>query len=310
MGSFALAALLAIAPAQRQAHMNASASVCMVDLKIRAEGEFIRSAEGQRVGADQVALLVFGGSAVAVSADGHLLTNRHVVDPRYFAAVACKSLVLEDYSSATISSLRIDYSFSDISREPVSFGVTVKPKGGDADICTDPMHAAWYARFGDQSGIAAMDEHADLALVRLDVSGIPFLGFGGGAVTAGDRLIAFGYDRHDALIRAEGPLVSPCSPAEEEDVPGDVIFLPTPQPLMKVKAAIRSGMSGGALVSGGALAGMTVLGEGECEEDAESCDEDAAGGYAIPAPYLEAWYRWALGNGARPGKVCELPEEK
>lgn len=304
-------AAVPVTPQQRRAQLHTVASVWKIDLSVRVQGELTCTDDKGQVNTNAVARLEFGGSAVAVTADGQLLTNRHVVDPRYVAAVTCKILAHEGCSRVVLDSLTVDYSFFDAAREEVSFTVTVSPKARDTDLCTDPMRASWAGKAEDTSRIVAMDEGADLALVKLAVADIPFVKLDTSMPQVGSPVYAIGYGESGALRRTAGPVLAACAQIEEAEVPDDVIFLPQPHVLLRVQAPLHSGMSGGPIMVGRVLIGISVLGEGECpESDPEKCEMEPESGYGIPAAYLNAWYLWATGRAdTRPTVVCELPKE-
>lgn len=282
---------------QRLAQQRVAASVWLVTVSVRLEGVFEKIDDGELVGTDVITTAEYGGSSVAVSDDGALLTNRHVVDPRYLVAIACLEKK-KRYGQMQVRTARVEYAFQDFAGEGVPARVRVTPAGPTADLCDGAMTADWANEDGYPARIAALDELSDLALVQLGVNGIPYLRPEAAVPGQSDPVIGLGYDgRNSRLIRLTGQFVSHCAGATDEPEAGedDITFLPQPMPMAETTVPIRPGMSGGPLVTAEmGFVGINTLSDAECD-DSGPCQTENAQSFAVPGPYAVAWLRWVTG---------------
>jgi S1-C subfamily serine protease len=288
----------------RLAQQRAAAATWLVTVSVRLEGEFEKIDAGELVGTDVVTTVEYWGSAAAVSSGGDLLTNRHVVDPRYLVAIACLDKRTA-YAEARVTSARVDYAFLDFAGEGVPGRATVIPPDA-RDVCDDPMSALWENVNGYPARIAALDERSDLALVRLAVAGIPFIPPDAASPVYGDPVAALGYDGgNQRLVRLPGKFLTPCAEATDTVEKGDkdVVFLPQPMPMAESTVPVRPGMSGGPMVTAAMVfAGINAMSDAECEEG-KACPTEAQS-YSIPGAYAVAWYRWTIGTASSPPALC------
>jgi S1-C subfamily serine protease len=297
-----------IASERRQAQQRAAASVWLVVMSVRLEGEFEKIDDNELVGTDIVTTVEYWGSSVAVSADGYLLTNRHVADARYLVACACLEKK-KKYGAMRTRTARIDFAFVDFAGEAVPGRANVYPGGDASDLCDDPMSSVWSNADDYPARIVALDELSDLALVQLGLADIPFIEPTAATPAQGDPVAGLGYDgRNQRLVRLAGLFVSHCADAadEPEAKDDDVVFLPQPMPMMESTVPVRRGMSGGPLVTATmAFVGINTLSDVECEDD-EPCPTENAQSFAVPGPYAVAWFRWVTGASPDRPALCSV----
>ena len=291
---------------RRQAQQRAAASVWLVEKSVRLQGEFKKIDDGELVGTDTVTTVEYWGSSVAVSADGYLLTNRHVADARYLVACACLDKK-KMYGEMHVQSARIDFAFVDFAGEAVPGRVNVVPAEGVADLCDDPMSSIWSNADDYPARIVALDELSDLALAQLGLTDIPFMEPTATRPEQGDSVAGLGYDgRNQRLVRLTGQFVSHCADAmdEPDDKDDDIVFLPQPMPMVESTVPVRKGMSGGPLVTAAmTFAGINTLSDVVCGDD-EPCPTENAQSFAVPGPYAVAWFRWVTGASPDRPALC------
>lgn len=292
--------------ALRHGRLAAAPAVWRVDFSIRAEGTFPRVTGDEVVGADTIAKMDIGfGSATAVSADGYLLTNRHVVDPGEVAEDACTKL-RETYREPVMKALRVEYLFTDLGGTPVHGRAEVRPQEADADICANTGAITWTTDDVFPMRIVKLDAVADLALVKLGVQGIPFLAFADTEAKFPDPVTSFGYNEHWKLMAAGGMFHTACEQVtvDTEKKLEDVVVKQAMN-LAHVRAPMRQGMSGGPLILGERLAGINAVVQMACSEcDEEDCDDTGEDGWVVPGAYARDWFLWATGKAAKPPEVC------
>jgi hypothetical protein len=285
--------------ALRSVRVRAANAVWLADIEVKLDGEFIREKDGERIGTDVVASWGAWGSAFAVSAGGDLLTNRHVADPRYLTAVACR-LKLREYASFAAASARVRLTFTDVAGTAISGRAVVTPSEGP-DVCVKPLEARWRMDDDAEASVIAIDDATDLALVRLEAAGIAFLRPDPNAPKRGTPVAALGYDgQTQRLVRLPGAFHERCAAVMEEEDPDDVFIFPQPEPLTVSTAPVRPGMSGGPLVTDDGYVAVSAKSDVVCDDDG-ACDETNPFSHAVPGPYADAWYRWVTGaSPARP----------
>lgn len=106
---------------------------------------------------------------------------------------------------------------------------------------------------------------------------------------------------------SEGLLVAPCEWVLGEPVPtsgiGREVIRGTPELLTRYLLEGRPGMSGGPVIAGDRLVGVTVLAGPTIATISTGLT------FAVPVDYVHAWYLRARGiTDAKPLKVCEPPE--
>jgi len=307
-----LAVLLAAAPevtvsdALRRDRLAAAPAVWRVDFSIRAEGAFPRVVGDETVGTDTIAKSDIGfGSATAVSADGYLLTNRHVVDPGEVAEDACTKL-REEYRDPVVRALRVEYVFTDLGGTPVHGRAEVRPQEADADICANTGAVTWTTVDVFPMRIVKLDAVADLALVKLGVQGIPFLAFADTEAKFPDSVTSFGYDEHGKLLAAGGMFHTACEQVSvDTEKKREDIVVKQAMNLAHVRAPMRQGMSGGPLVLGDRIAGINAVVQMVCSEcDEENCEDTGEDGWVVPGAYARDWFLWATDRAGKPPEVC------
>lgn len=306
-----LASVIGLTPVPQKEALNAASSLWQIFFRVHVEGDF-RSADG-----DQVASVVTDdqgfGSGVMVSPDGDLLTAQHVLDPYEIARDACVLGLQKVYTGGIIArSMRVDYRVRNIVDDIVYGRVYILPQAPSESICGDPRAIVWKndEAFGMQ--VVKVDTVADLALAKLQVKDAPFVPVATPTIAEHDPLYALGWVEKDTFIRATGTFVRWCElVADIQEGDGELIKGHT-ELLMRFQVPVKAGMSGGPIMSGGALAGIatihadfdtTVTGP-----DGKTTTVSTPGGYGIPAAYVHAWYLWAIGKAdTRPATVCENP---
>ena len=233
------------------------------------------------------------GSAVAVSADGDLLTARHVVSLTAESPTLCQGFAIDWNRMALIRNVSV-----------VSYQLTVIGPGwfdrysgtaaGSAlkDWCDENgnLNLEWSP--DSTATLRSADSRTDLALLDLKAEGIPHLQVGRKAPTSGNAVLAAGTPRLFREPVVQGSVFLPCvmRTHARDRVP--------PMPVVEFLTALERGMSGGPVVYDGKVAGISVMVMMDGDRLRRS--------YAIYGPYVAAWYDWTKKPSVspRPEPVC------
>jgi hypothetical protein len=191
--------------------------------------------------------------------------------------------------------------------------VITPPPGSSGDICHTPASPAvelepiWPVR------IAALNDDADLALIKINLEHGPiaFLDMQTAApLVWGDPVYAFGFPGDGGFAMRRGVFVRTCEgrflPVPRiADMLGGIQRI-TVEVLTRFMLDAKPGMSGGPIVAGSRVVGIVSSAgshqSAEVPEGPTSLDLT----FGVPADYAHAWYLWIRGQlSERPKIVCE-----
>jgi S1-C subfamily serine protease len=306
-GGFMFTAILlavsavAATPAQ---HQRVAAALYQVTVSYNAEGLFIgaMNEEGISPMSEHADGTLTIGSAFAVSADGWLMTARHVVDPGGGLRDLCERLGGEWPGAVMLRHATLTMLFEDIAGTTYGVVARLEPETAGENLC---MPGGTFTIAYDETTtarITAFDTISDLALVSIDAKPILHLSLSRQRPDRWSELFAVGYtDPGQRMVRG-GAVAIRC---EQTSGPcalnSDTTQTCTDKLVMRTTAAVQPGMSGSPQVGHGGVVGITTM-------QALS----APIGFAIPATYASAWYRhvrWPK-KYSRPTTVCvPTPEQ-
>ncbi|HXV27108.1 MAG TPA: serine protease [Candidatus Paceibacterota bacterium] len=238
------------------------------------------------------------GSGSAVSADGYILTARHVADIVYDVPEMCAGILLKNGRSIGMDDMfATDVRIAFVTLRVIAADGTAWHGYGyapmdDGGLCDGELvpRIEWHEI--SRARIVAMDPLADLALIKVDAENLPHLEPSEDWPPAGSALTALGVVSNvEQVIR--GDIISPCTPRMSTRP------WPSRMPTVQMSQTLRHGMSGGPAVSDDRLLGINVQIDVEKPEN---------GSYAVAGPYVARWYDWVRGRrDVRPLPECPAP---
>jgi hypothetical protein len=223
------------------------------------------------------------GTAVAVDADGGLLTARHVVDIGMHEEENFSSIC--DMKNVERVELELDISDS-LGRHWLGHA---SAKTAEEMLCDylGRVRLRW-----DSDSVAhviALGGVVDIALVQIDARGIEHVILDPGVQPKPDEPIAlegrpFGW----VSLRTRGSVMRGCRKEHYGDK-----WLLIDQPVVEMNALVYPGMSGGMVLDGDTFIGLIVM------------QGDPYGSFAVSGSYAAQWYEWARGRAKRlPSNEC------
>lgn len=270
-------------------HPQATALVYRVDVETTVIGTEYDAAFGPPT----THTIVTEGSATAVSADGDLLTNRHVVDVTDYFPDVCEGR-LRDPRRLLDSWVSLE----EVSIHLVDLRVTASDGrqwrgtaiGTSEVVCDAQRRPILHWTEQSTATIVQVDSLTDLALLHITATGLPHLRTDRSKTAVGTPALAVGKCMACTRpYRFRWGAVGTCS-MEPEGPP-----YPERVPLVAVTHRLQVGMSGGPVMSHGRLLGIS----------AAMSRKPPYVSYVIPGPYAAAWYEWVRGiSPDRPPAVC------
>lgn len=232
----------------------------------------------------------WAGSATAVSPDGDLLTVRHLADVGIQIPGLCYGFYLQenDYTilhSAKVSNVELTvYGPNGNIWMGLAFGSLLGEPPCDAQ---GRLSLIWMA--DSEATIDAVDDAADLALIRIQATGLPHLRLDPTPAVIGEPVVSIGRYGNLDVTHEDGEVVVPCVMQS-----GNSYHVPA-MPVLRISQMIWPGMSGGPVASGDRLLGI----------NARVGLIPPFDSYAVPNTYVSAWYDWVRGvSSERPSAVC------
>jgi hypothetical protein len=227
--------------------------------------------------------VVLQGSATAMSADGDLLTARHVIDILMFHAELCAGVYLEKTIPVPIMVANIEIREFELrvrnSIDQEWVGTARVASTGFPCDGSGRLRLVW-----DPSStvtIEAIDRMHDLALLTIAAQGIAHVIPERTELPQGTSVITAGFRTSRVMMR-RCQIIAPC------EMHGEV-------PLLHVSPGLKQGMSGGPTALDMRLLGINTSIGLLPPHDA----------FMVPASYAAAWYDWVRGNAfSPPAAVC------
>lgn len=226
------------------------------------------------------------GSAVAISAGGDLLTERHVVDANFYMPWPCGEWFEIIDGKEVKMNIRIE------SLELVATASNghqwrgiARPENPNGPWCDEQNHMRFKWDPKSDAVIVAMDDVHDLALVSIKTLwSIPYVRLEIKSTSVGKDVQIGGFPKGDANMKLySGIVMAPC----------EMNYVITPMSVIRVTPRVSAGVSGGPIIAGNRLVGI-VLGSVNKYETV-----------GVPGPYITKWLDWVNGRASNPPEpVC------
>jgi S1-C subfamily serine protease len=228
------------------------------------------------------------GSAVAISADGDLLTERHVVDSNFYMPWPCTDWVdIVDGKEVKMNVLIKSLELTVTASNGHQWRGTAHPRNPNGPWCDGQNNLSLVWTPTSDARIVIMDDVHDLALVSIRTSSkIPYIRLQRGLAIAGQNVKIGGFPHGENYPKIySGTVMAPC----------EMNRIIMPMPVIRVTPRVSAGVSGGPVIVGNKLAGIIFGSAGKDQS------------LAVPGFYIAKWLDWVNNRTLKPPELVCSP---